>query len=49
MLTVRTTEEGYRSLHGTFKIPGNGTYAIENCGRDCHAVIRGHNIHIHET
>ena len=34
------TEEGYRSVHGTFKIPGNGTYSIENCGRDCHAVIR---------
>ena len=27
-------------MHGTFKLPGNGTYSIENCGRDCHAVIR---------
>ena len=30
---------GYRSIHGTFKIPGNGSYAIENCGPDCHVVV----------
>ena len=40
VLTNRTTEEGFRSMHGTFKIPGNGSYAIENCGRDCHVFLR---------
>lgn len=36
---TENTRLGYRSIHGTFKIPGNGSYAIENCGRDCHVVV----------
>ena len=29
----------YESIHGAFKIPNNGSWAIENCGRDCHVAI----------
>ena len=34
----RNSRSGYQSIHGNFKIPGNGSYAIENCGKDCHVV-----------
>ena len=39
LVLTRNFELGYESIHGTFKIPGNGSYAIENCGRGCHVVI----------
>ena len=34
----RNSRSGYQSIHGNFKIPGNGSYAIENCGEGCHVV-----------
>lgn len=38
ILTTRQGE-GYRSLHATFSMPGNGTYSIENCGPERHVFI----------
>ena len=39
LVLTRNDRLGYESIHGTFKIPGNGSYAIENCGEGCHVVI----------
>ena len=39
LVLTRNDRLGYESIHGTFKIPGNGSYAIENCGPGCHVVI----------
>ena len=39
LVLTRNDRLGYESIHGTFKITGNGSYAIENCGEGCHVVI----------
>ena len=39
IVLTRNTDLGYPSLHGTFNMPGNGTFSIENCGEDCHVFV----------
>ena len=39
LVLTRNDDLGYPSLHGTFNMPGNGSFTIENCGEDCHVFI----------
>jgi len=43
LVLTRNTDIGYPSLHGTFNMPNNGSFSIENCGEDCHVFIE-HNL-----
>lgn len=36
LILTKNLQKEFDSLHGTFTMPSNGTYGIENCGENCH-------------